>query len=78
MVFAPKGARILQFQEPSLVVHALWTMAESLGHRYWYLMGETVPNHGGARADIFVTLDKLQQALNVMRSDTAREPDAHR
>lgn len=77
LVFAPRGARILQLQEPSHVVHSLWTMAESLGHRYWYVMGEAVPNPG-QHADIFVPLDKLQQTLNVMLSDTTREQDAYR
>lgn len=63
MVFAPSGATILQFQEPSQVVHALWTMSEALGHHYYYLFGETVPNPSNERADIFVPIEKLRLGL---------------
>lgn len=77
LVFAPVGARVLQFQEPTHVIHAVWTMAESLGHHYWYMMCEAVPNPG-RHANILVPIDKLQQALNAVLSDTAREPDARR
>jgi hypothetical protein len=70
MVFAPEGARVLQFQEPSLIVHALWTMAESLRHRYWYSMGVTVPNPDATLPNIFVPLAKLEDALIAMLSDT--------
>lgn len=63
MVFAPSGATIVQFQEPSQVVHALWTMSEALGHHYYYLFGETVPNPSNERADIFVPIEKLRMCL---------------
>ena len=63
MVFAPPGATIVQFQEPTLIVHALWTLSESLGHDYWYVLGGTVPTTSGRLPDIHVPLDLLNDTL---------------
>ena len=69
MVFAPPGAKILQIQEPSHTVHALWTMSEALGHQYWYFWGESVANPGGYRPDIFVPIARLEASLDAMLAD---------
>lgn len=68
MVFAPSGARILQFQDPTHMVVALYTLSEALGHTYWYLTGEAVANtdYPTMDADIFVPLDKLSRTLEAM------------
>jgi Glycosyltransferase 61 len=74
MVFSAKGARIVQFQDPTHIVHAVWTMAEALGHHYWYVMGEAIPNPG-RHADIYVPIDKLKKTLDAVLSATP-EKDA--
>lgn len=68
MMFAARGARILQLQEPSHMVVALWTLSEALGHSYWYLCGETVPNRDfpSHDADISVPIGKLKETLEHM------------
>lgn len=72
MVFASPGARILQLQEPTHMVLALWTLSEALGHSYWYLCADTVPNrdYPDADADLFVQLPKLKITLANMLEET--------
>jgi capsular polysaccharide biosynthesis protein len=66
MVFSPRGTKVLQLQESSHVVHALWTAADAMGFEYYYLFGDSVRNRGGTEADIYVPLEKLEQSLQVM------------
>jgi hypothetical protein len=65
MVFAPPGTKVLQFQEGSLIVHALWTAAAAMGFDYHYVLCDTVPNPG-RNADIHVPITKLEVALRAM------------
>ncbi len=69
ILFAPPGARVLQLLEPSLPGHSYWTMCEALGHEFWYIFGETIPNPSGEHADMLVSLEKLQQTLNLYFSN---------
>lgn len=74
MVFAPPGAVIVQFQEPAHIVHALWTMSEALGHPYWCLMGESVPNPRHRLANIHVPLELLSRTLMAVESAHGESP----
>lgn len=66
MVFSPPGARVLQFQESSHIVHALWTCAAAMEFDYHYMLCESVPNPGGTNADLHVPLGKLRDAVDAM------------
>lgn len=63
MVFSPPGVKVLQFQEPTAIVHALWTMAAAMGIEYHYLLCDAVPNPSATNSDMRVPLDKLEVAL---------------
>jgi hypothetical protein len=56
---------VLQFQEDSQWVHALWTAATAMGFEYHYLLCDTVPNPGRI-ADIHVPIAKLEASLRAM------------
>ena len=66
MVFSPPGTKVLQFQEGSHIVHALWTAAGAMGFDYHYVLCDTVPNPGHANADIHVPIAKLEASLRAM------------
>lgn len=69
MIFAPRGAKILDIQEPSRPKGGgYYTTSCALGHPYWYFFGDAVPNAGSRYgvADIFVPLDKLRESLEQM------------
>jgi hypothetical protein len=66
MTFSPPGTKVLQFQESTHMVHALWTGAAAMGLDYHYVLGDTVPNPGGANADIHVPIAKLEASLRAM------------
>jgi capsular polysaccharide biosynthesis protein len=68
MVFAPRGAIIVHLQEPSVIDVAFWTLSESLGHEYWYVLGTSVPNPGGPVPDIHVPVDLLRKTLQKLLS----------
>jgi capsular polysaccharide biosynthesis protein len=73
MLFAEPGTRILQFQEPGKIVHALWTMSEALGHEYWYLMAVPIPNARHELPDMHVPPDQLRAAvLAILGADRSR------
>lgn len=71
MLFAPEGTKILEFLEPIWAEekgYVLWSMSEALGHEYWYLLSESVPNpQRHDRADLVVPLDKLTRTLEQMQ-----------
>ena len=66
MVFSPPEAKVLQFQEPTHYVHALWTEAAALGLEYHYVLCDPVANPGAANADIHVPVAKLEAAVRAM------------
>jgi hypothetical protein len=66
MVFSPPGTKVLQFQEASHIVHALWTEAAAMGFDYHYVLGDTVANPDAPDADIRVPLDALERSLDAM------------
>lgn len=62
-MFAPRGARIVQLQEPLHVTHTLWTLAAARGLEYSYFLCDAVANPGGANVDIVVSIEKLEAAI---------------
>jgi hypothetical protein len=68
MIFAPPGVKILNMQDASRPGAVYYTMSSALGHPYWYLLGDPVPNPESryGRADLFVPLDKLRDTLEEM------------
>ena len=69
MVFAAPGAKVLQFQEPSQWVHALWTTAAASGVEYHYVLCDSVPGSHDRLPDIHVPIDKLHASLGAMGVD---------
>ncbi len=63
MVFSPPGTQVLQFQEQSHVVHALWTMAAAMGFDYHYMLCDPVSNPAAGLPDIHVPIGKLEAAI---------------
>jgi hypothetical protein len=66
MVFSPPGTKVLQFQESSHIVHALWAAAAAMGFDYHYVLCDSVPNPGRAIADLSVPIAKLEASLREM------------
>jgi hypothetical protein len=66
MVFSPPGTKVLQFQEESHVVHALWTAAAAMNFDYHYFFCDSVPNQDRVIADIHVPIAKLEASLQAM------------
>lgn len=66
MVFSPPGTKVLQFQEESHMVHALWTAAAAMNFDYHYFFCDSVPNQDRAIADIHVPIEKLEASLQAM------------
>lgn len=67
MIYARKPIKVLQFQIESYPVNALWTLAEALGHEYWFMMTKCITNKLGGEIDnMQVPIEKLQQTLDAM------------
>ena len=64
MLFSPPGLVVLDMIEPSRLTHAFvfWTMAEELGHDYWYVVTGTAPRPG-RQSDAVITPESLQATL---------------
>jgi capsular polysaccharide biosynthesis protein len=69
MVFSPPGTKVLQLQEDSHVVHALWTAAAATDVDYSYVLCDIVPNPGGVNNDMHVPIAKLEAALRALGVD---------
>jgi capsular polysaccharide biosynthesis protein len=63
ILFQAESIPVVDIFEPGHLDKAFWGMSQALGHRYWYFLGETVPNPGQAAADIRVPLSKLEATL---------------
>jgi capsular polysaccharide biosynthesis protein len=57
-VLFSEGATLIEFFEPSYVNGCYYTLSQSLGHSYWYLMGER-----DEAGDIRVPVDRLEHVL---------------
>ena len=69
MLFAPSGLVVVDMIDPGMFdwTYVFWTMAEELGHEYWYLVADSVPRPGHQH-DASVPLDKLAATLDRMTS----------
>lgn len=66
MLWGDPALAVVQLQDPGYPVAPLYTMADALGYRFWYLDVEPVENPGGAlgRADLHVPLPALEALLD--------------
>lgn len=66
IVFAPRGAKIVQLQDPTYPVGHHFTIASALGHEYWYFFCEAIPNPASryGRSNLRVPLDKLRTTID--------------
>ena len=60
MIFSPPGLAVLDIFEPTRFNKCFWSMSTALGHRYWYLIGDTVPSGTNYAGDIQVSLGALK------------------
>jgi len=61
LLFSPFGTNVLDIFEPNNFNSlCFWSMSESLGHKYWYMLGDRGLSHP---PDIYVSPHKLNQAL---------------
>jgi len=67
MLFAPPGLKVVDLIDPNRLSHAyvFWSMAEEIGHEYWYLVADPVPGTTG-EDDTSVPLDKLAATIERM------------
>ena len=67
MIFAPPGLAVVTMNQRNRMEwsYIFWTMAEALGHEYWYLTTDDVSATGEAR-DAVVPLAKLAATLDRM------------
>lgn len=63
MVFASPGAKIVQWQDPTHFVYALWTLSEALGHHYHYFYADPIANPHSPLNNFHVPLPKLRATL---------------
>jgi capsular polysaccharide biosynthesis protein len=67
MVYAPQGAKILEFYERGIGHHAFWAMADALGLEYFFLLCDQVDNAGRADPDLRMPIPALEQAIAQMQ-----------
>ena len=67
LIFAGQETKILEILEPTWAAEkawVIWTLAETIGQPFWYLMGETVTNpERPERADLSVPVLELERWL---------------
>ena len=64
ILFSPPSLRVIDIFEGSLFAKCFWGMSTALGHHYWPLVGDTVPN-GHSASDIRVSIPMLRQIVSV-------------
>ena len=72
VVFAPPGCKMMEIVDPNHVGVMYYMLAETLQHRYWYCVGQSVADdslrHGGAHGhdDVTVSFDLFSRTLSEM------------
>jgi capsular polysaccharide biosynthesis protein len=70
LMFAPSDTRTLEILEPRFAEKqpfVLWTLAETLGQPFWYVMAQTVPNPTRPdRPDLSLPVSKLERCLDLL------------
>jgi capsular polysaccharide biosynthesis protein len=64
MLFSPPGLVVVDIFESTRFNKCFWSMSTALGHRYWYLVGDTVPSGTTYAGDIQVSLDGLRELVS--------------
>jgi hypothetical protein len=66
LLFAPEGTQVLEIFEPQHIPSVgFWSLSQSMGQDYHYLLGETVPNAQLlTQPDIWLPKQKLHRALS--------------
>jgi capsular polysaccharide biosynthesis protein len=66
MLYAPPGALVVEMVDTKShsVGYIYWTMAEALGHEYWYFTIDSIADGHSERPDTFVPIEKLQATLD--------------
>jgi capsular polysaccharide biosynthesis protein len=61
ILFSPPGLTVVEMIPQDIVrqAYVYWTMADALGHSYWYLVTESLPRDGQPYGDAHVPLEKL-------------------
>jgi capsular polysaccharide biosynthesis protein len=69
MLFAPPGLVVVDIFESTRFNKCFWNMSNALGHRYWYLVGDTVPSGMTYAGDIQVSLGAFRELVTAAMSD---------
>lgn len=64
LMFAHPKTMVLEVFEPEIVRTCFWSLSESLGQDYWYILGES--RHNFPEPDIYLAPRKLLQTLEQM------------
>lgn len=67
MLFAPAGTTILEMFEPEYTNHCYWNLSNSLGHKYWFLWGDSI-HTGRINNDVRVPMDRLARTVELALS----------
>ncbi len=71
MIFSPRGLVVVDILN-SDVNKCFHNMCLTLGHEYWYMLGDDVPGPSNYTDDIFVPLDKLARVTSLALASAAR------
>lgn len=71
ILFSPVGLKVLDMIEPGMtdLAFVFWSLAESLGHEYWYFITDMVERPGPRANDPVIQMDKLEASLDAMGLD---------
>ncbi len=64
LMFSQPGTQVLEVFEPEILRTCFWSLSESLGQDYWYVLGESRKNF--PEPDIYLDSEKLLQTLTQM------------
>jgi capsular polysaccharide biosynthesis protein len=64
MLFSPPGLVVVDIFESTRFNKCFWSMSTALGHRYWYLVGDTVPSGTTYAGDIHVPLGAFKDLVS--------------
>ena len=66
LIFAQPGTFVLELFEPTLKAPCFYILSDCINHKYHYLIGESHVDSSEPLNNIYVSTDKLNQALKQM------------
>jgi capsular polysaccharide biosynthesis protein len=72
ILFSPPELTVVDIFEPSRFSKSFWSMSGALSHRYWCLIGDTVPSGTSYAGDIHVPLGDLKEILDATTTNVRR------